>query len=365
MADLKVSPLHDRHVALGARFGEFGGWSMPLQYASVVAEHKAVRSAVGLFDVSHLGKARVAGPGALDFVNACFTNDLRRIEPGQAQYTLCCTTDGHVVDDIMSYLIGEDEVFLVPNAANNAVVVDLLRGKAPHGIEVTDHHDDYAIIAVQGPQSDELLRAAGLDPDFPYMHYRQGSLGDVRVTVCRTGYTGERGYEVFCPPDAAGAVWDALVAAGEPLGALPAGLGARDTLRTEMGYPLHGHELSRQLSPVEAGLNWAVGWDKPEFWGADALRAQRAAGPRRRLRGLKAAGRAIPRPGMSVVDAEGTEIGMVTSGTFSPTLNLGIALAYLLPEYAPGAEVSVVVRDRVEPFTVEKLPLVTPQVRQS
>lgn len=365
MGELKQSPLHDRHVALGAKFAEFGGWTMPLQYSSVVAEHKAVRSGVGIFDVSHLGKARVSGPGAKDFVNTCFTNDLDKVGPGQAQYTLCCTTDGHVVDDIMQYLMGDDEVFLVPNASNNRTVVDLLSKHSPDEIEVFNHHDDYVILAVQGPLSDEVLRAAGAPVDFEYMRFEDGTVAGHGVTVCRTGYTGERGYEVFCEPGSAVEVWDALLAAGEPHGITPAGLGARDTLRTEMGYPLHGHELSRDISPVEAGATWAVGWDKPEFWGSDALRAERAAGPKRRLRGFKAVGRGIPRPGMSIVDDEGTEIGVVTSGTFSPTLSVGIALGFTLPQYKPGDRVSIRIRDKVEPFTIEKLPLVQPQVRQA
>lgn len=365
MAELKQSPLHDRHVALGARFAEFGGWSMPLQYSSVVAEHKAVRAGVGIFDVSHLGKARVSGPGAKAFVNECFTNDLDRVGPGQAQYTLCCTTDGHVVDDIMQYLVGDDEVFLVPNASNNKVVCDLLQGHAPHDIQIMNHHDDYVILAVQGPSSDEVLRAVGAPADFDYMHFTDGTIGEAGVTVCRTGYTGERGYEVFCKPEDAGVVWDALLAAGQAYGIMPAGLGARDTLRTEMGYPLHGQELSRDISPVEAGVSWAVGWDKPEFWGSEALRAERAAGPKRRLRGLKAVGRGIPRPGMAVLDAEGSEVGVVTSGTFSPTLGVGIALGFTLPSFKPGDELSIQIRDRVEPFTVEKLPFVQPQVRQA
>lgn len=365
MAELKQSPLAERHVALGAKFAEFGGWSMPLQYSSIVAEHKAVRSGVGIFDVSHLGKARVAGPGAKDFVNACFTNDLNRVGPGQAQYTLCCTTDGHVVDDIMSYLVGDDEVFLVPNASNNKAVCDLLGGHAPDGIEITNHHDDYVILAVQGPRSDEVLRAAGAPVDFDYMHFEDGEIAGAGVTVCRTGYTGERGYEVFCRPDSALTVWDALLAAGEPHGITPAGLGARDTLRTEMGYPLHGHELSRDISPVEAGVGWAVGWDKPAFWGSDALRAEKAAGPKRRLRAFRAVGRGIPRPDMAIVDAEGVEIGVVTSGTFSPTLSAGIALGFTLPEFKPGDVVDILIRDRVEQFTIVKPPLVETQVRQA
>ena len=365
MAELKTSPLHDRHVALGARFGEFGGWSMPLQYTSVVAEHKAVRSGVGVFDVSHLGKARVAGPGARTFVNACLTNDLDRIGPGQAQYTLCCTSGGGVVDDLIAYLVSDDEVFLVPNAANTATVVALLSEAAPAGVTVTDEHDDWAVIAVQGPRSDEVLTALGMPAEFDYMQFRTSTFAGSPLTVCRTGYTGERGYEVIVGSDAAGAVWDAVMAAGEPFGIVPCGLGARDTLRTEMGYPLHGHELSTAISPVQAGAGWAVGWTKDTFWGADALRAEKAAGPARRLRALKAVGRGIPRPGMTVQDAGGRPLGVVTSGTFSPTLGVGIALALLEPGVTPGDAVAVAVRDRVEPFTVEKAPLVQPQVRQA
>lgn len=363
MAALRTSPLHQRHVDLGARFAEFGGWSMPVQYSSVVAEHRAVRSGVGVFDVSHLGKARVAGPGARAFVNTCFTNDLNRIEPQRAQYTLCCAESGGVVDDLIQYLVSDDEVFLIPNAANTARVVELLRDAAGDDLTVADLHDAYAIIAVQGPESGTLLASLGARIDVDYMAFGEAVIAGRTLTVCRTGYTGELGYELVCAWDDAVAVWDAVLAAGQPLDVLPCGLGARDTLRTEMGYPLHGHELSLEISPVTAGLSWAVGWDKPSFWGADALRAERAAGPARRLRALKAAGRAIPRSGMDVLDADGAVIGVVTSGTFSPTLEVGIGLALIDAHVLPGAEVRVSLRGRVESFAVVKPPLVHPQVR--
>lgn len=365
--DLLHSPLHDRHVALGAKLAEFGGWDMPLEYAGggVLAEHKAVREGVGLFDVSHLGKAVVRGTGAAEFVNTCFTNDLTRIQPGQAQYTLCCDEDGGTVDDLIAYLRSDFEVFLIPNAANTPAVVSRLRAAAPEGIEVADQHRDYAILAIQGPSSDEVLTALGLPVDHAYMSFADAKIAGHDITVCRTGYTGERGYELVVPSASATQVWDEVLAAGEAFGIRVCGLGARDTLRTEMGYPLHGHELSAEISPVMARAGWAVGWKKPTFWGKDALEEQRAAKTVRTLRGLVAQGRGIPRPGMTVLDAEGTELGEVTSGTFSPSLRQGIALALVEPAVEDGATVIVDVRGRTELFTVTKPPFVQPSTKES
>ncbi|WP_040161832.1 glycine cleavage system aminomethyltransferase GcvT [Nigerium massiliense] len=364
MPELRKSPLHSRHEALGAKFAEFGGWSMPLQYTSVVAEHKAVRSAVGIFDVSHLGGIRVVGPNARGFLNTCFTNDLEKIGPGQAQYTLACTRMGGVIDDIIVYLVRDDHLFCVPNAANNADILQLLKSSAPAAIEVTNEHTVYAKVAVQGPQSDEVLAALGAPVDHDYMKFRSGTIAGVDVTVCRTGYTGERGYELMIPAEDAGPVWDALMDAGAAEGITPCGLGARDTLRTEMGYPLHGHELSLDIDPIEGQCSWAVGWNKPEFWGSEALKERKAQGVEQRIRALKSAGRGIPRPGMKVLNDAGEEIGFVTSGTFSPTLNVGIALAMVDVDVLPGSAVKVDIRGRQEPFSVEKPPLVEPQVRQ-
>lgn len=365
--DLLQSPLHQRHEALGAKFSEFGGWSMPLEYAGggVLAEHKAVREGVGVFDVSHLGKALVRGTGAAAFVNSCLTNDLTRISPGRAQYTLCCAEDGGTVDDLIAYLRSDFEVFLIPNAANTAEVVRRLRAAAPEGIEVEDQHRDHAVLAIQGPLSDELLTAVGLPVDHDYMSFASGMIDGIELTVCRTGYTGERGYELVVAAEEAGPVWDAVMAAGESLGIRACGLGARDTLRTEMGYPLHGHELSAEVSPVMARTGWAVGWSKPAFWGKEALERQRAEKSVRTLRGLLAQGRGIPRPGMSVRDEDGAEIGEITSGTFSPTLRQGIGLALLEPGVPDGATVTVDVRGREEAFTVSKPPFVQPSTKES
>lgn len=364
--ELLRSPLHAAHAALDARFGPFSGWEMPIQYADgVVAEHNAVREAVGVFDVSHLGKALITGPGAAEFVNRCFTNDLSRIGPGQAQYTLCCDENGGVVDDLICYLVGPDQVFLVPNAANNAEIVRRLTEVAPDGIEVRDQHTDYAVIAVQGPHSADVLNAVGLPADLDYLAFVDAQWEEHPVRVCRTGYTGEHGYELLPRRGAATLLWDALLTAAQGYGGRAAGLGARDTLRTEMGYPLHGHELSAEISPVQAGVTWAVGWDKPEFWGRAALLAERAKGPARRLRGLRATGRGVPRAGMPVLDAAGERIGITTSGTFSPTLRAGIALALLdtAAGVKLGDEVVLDVRGRALPAEVVKPPFVALHTR--
>jgi len=360
------SPLHDRHAAKGAKFGAFGGWEMPLEYAGggVLAEHTAVRQTVGLFDVSHLGKVSVTGPGAADFVNRCLTNDLGRIAPGKAQYTLCCDESGGVIDDLIVYLRGASDVFLVPNAANTAEVVRRLQAACPSGISVTNLHQQYAILALQGRASTQVLAALTLPADHEYMSFADAEFDGVPITICRTGYTGEHGYELICDREAAGALWDALTAQVERVDGRLCGLGARDTLRTEMGYPLHGQDLSPEITPVQARVGWAVGWRKPEFWGRQALLAEREAGPRRTLWGLRAMDRGIPRPGMTVLRGD-EQVGTVTSGTFSPTLRVGIALALLDTSAGleEGAEVEVDVRGRRCRMTVVKPPFVTPSVR--
>jgi len=364
-SDLLRSPLHDRHEALGAKFAEFGGWSMPVEYAAgVVKEHTAVRESVGIFDVSHLGKAVVSGPGAAAYVNATLSNDLGRIAPGQAQYTLCCDAEtGGIVDDLIAYFRDDEHVLLVPNAANTAEVVRRLEATAPDGVSVHNHHRDYAVLAVQGTRSDEVLSRIGLPVGHDYMSFTETTFEGVGVVVCRTGYTGERGYELITANQGAGALWDALLAAGEEFGMLPCGLGARDTLRTEMGYPLHGQDISPTITPVQARLGWAVGWKKESFWGDTSLRTEKEAGPARVLRGLVAAGRGIPRPHMQVQAAAGGEVvGEVTSGTFSPTRKVGVALALLTAGIEEGDEVVVDVRGRSETFIVTKPPFVTPGV---
>ncbi len=364
---LLQSPLHDRHVALGAKFAEFGGWSMPLEYSSgVVKEHTAVREAVGIFDVSHLGKAMVSGRGAAELVNSTLSNDLGKIHPGKAQYTLCCDDGtGGIVDDLIAYFHDEEHVLLVPNAANTAEVVRRLAEAAPEGVNLVDHHTTYSVLAVQGTRSDEVLAEVGLPAGHDYMTFVEDEFAGAGVVVCRTGYTGERGYELIAANEVAGELWDRLLAAGEPHGMLACGLAARDTLRTEMGYPLHGQDISLDVTPNQARLGWAVGWKKERFWGREALLAEKEAGPARLLRGLVADGRGIPRPGMMVFLSPDVALGEITSGTFSPTLRKGIGLA-LLPGFVhPEAELTVDVRGRRELFRSTKVPFVDPSVRES
>ncbi|MFT4201994.1 glycine cleavage system aminomethyltransferase GcvT [Gordonia sp. (in: high G+C Gram-positive bacteria)] len=367
--ELLDGPLTEQHRELGATFAGFGGWNMPVSYSGTVAEHNAVRNAVGVFDVSHLGKALVVGPGAAEFCNSTLTNDLGKIAPGKAQYTMCCTADGGVIDDLIAYLVSDDEVFLVPNAANTATVVAELQKVAPEGITITDQHRDYGVLAVQGPRSTEVLEALGLPTEMEYMAYADAAV-DVDgekypVRVCRTGYTGEHGYEVLPKWDDTPAVFGAILREVTARDGLPAGLGARDTLRTEMGYALHGHELSTDITPNQARTGWAVGWDKPAFFGRDALLAEKAAGPARRLYGLRATGRGIPRDGCAVLRSEGGQnIGVCTSGTFSPTAQVGIALALIdtASGVKKGDQVVVDVRGRALPCEVVLPPFVESHV---
>jgi aminomethyltransferase len=360
---LRHSPLHDRHKALGAKFSRFGGWEMPVEYAGggVLKEHAAVREAVGVFDVTHLGKVSVRGPGAVAFLNRCLTNDLDKIGAGQAQYTMACdAATGGVIDDLIAYRFADDHVFLVPNAANTAGLLDRLLAAAPRDIAIAGQHEDFVVLAVQGPDSPATVAGLGLPHDHDYMRFEVANRDGAMIVVCRTGYTGERGYELIAPNAAAPALWDALIAAG----VRPCGLGARDTLRTEMGYALHGQDLSPHITPVMARAGWAVGWKKPEFWGREALLQEKDSGPRSTAWGLEALDRAIPRPGMLVL-RQGVPAGQITSGTFSPTRRLGIALALLQEDYGwhPGDEIEVDVRGRRAPVKVVKPPFVPNRTR--
>lgn len=370
--ELLLGPLHQWHVDHGAKMAEFGGWLMPLQYdgGGVVAEHTAVRTSVGLFDVSHLGKAEIRGAGAVAFANRCLSNDLFRITPGSAQYTLALTPEGTVTDDLIAYLRADDDLFLIPNASNNtAVVAALTAARDAEGaeLEILNLHRDFGVFAVQGPLANAVMEAAGLPQPSDYMSFVDATVTicgqEISLTVCRTGYTGEIGYEVVPAWADTAVVWAALAEAVENAGGRAAGLGARDTLRTEMGYALHGHELSTEITAVEAGVGWAVGWKKESFWGKEALAAQKADGAPRKSVGLLATGRGVPRAGVDVLDAAGTVVGHTTSGTFSPTLGNGVALALVDPAIAPGDALALDIRGRRLGVTVLKPPFVQVNVK--
>ena len=376
---LRRSPIDDRHRQLGATMTAFAGWDMPLDYGSVVAEHRAVREHCGVFDLSHLGTLRVTGDGAEDTVQQAFTNDASALAVGRAHYTLCLTEDGGIVDDLLVYRL-DWGFFVVPNAANSAAVEAVLRGGAGAATdcEVVDVKADLACIAVQGPESAQVVTNAGVDVSgMGYLDCRPLALagpgpaagaadrghGSVDASgaedaageagaaaqgippqvgvLARSGYTGERGYELFTPAEVAPTLWDRLVEGG----ATPAGLGARDTLRLEMGYPLHGNDIGPGTSPVEARLGWAVKTDAP-FVGREAYLTSKATGPRRRLWGLRASGRGIPRANCRVL-RDGAPVGETTSGTFSPMLRVGIAMAYLDADVDPGEHVAIDVRGRL------------------
>jgi len=365
----RQSPLNQRHVSLGAKLADFGGWDMPIEYPAqsgggVIAEHTAVRERVGIFDVSHLGKAEIIGEGALEFLNSAITNDLDRITDGQAQYTMLCDDQtGGVIDDLIVYRKSPSNLFLIPNAANTASVVAALKSAAPKHLTVTDRHETYAVIAVQGPQSSEVLQALGIETSLDYMSFSETNFKGSPLIVCRTGYTGEYGFELLPLWSDAEKIWDALVTEITARDGRVCGLGARDTLRTEMGYPLHGHELSLSITPIQASASWAVGMKKTSFWGKSICEKEKEVGPHRVLRALKSLDRGIPRAGMKVMNLENNEIGEVTSGTFSPTLRVGIALALVKPTIGIGEKVHIEIRGRISEAEVVKVPLVPSRVK--
>jgi aminomethyltransferase len=358
---LQPTPLAERHAAAGAKLAPFAGWSMPLSYAGTLVEHRVVRDAVGVFDVSHLGTVWIEGDAALATVAAVFTNDPARLDDGGSQYTLCCDERGGIVDDLIVYRLAADRFVAVPNAANTAEVVRVLAEAGQlAGAHVDDASTDWAILAIQGPEAlalaDRVVASLGADravSDVDHLEVAEVELAGESALLCRTGYTGEPGCELVLPGEVAGRVWDLAVTDG----AQPCGLGARDTLRLEMGYPLHGNDLSVDTTPYEARLGWAVKLDRDAFRGQEALRRAKEAGPSRRLWGVVSDGRRPLRAGFDV-QAEGRTVGTTTSGGFSPTLERGIALAYLDRDVEPGARVEVDVRGTTVGGEVVKPPFV-------
>ena len=341
---LQRTPLYAQHVALGARMVPFAGWEMPVQYDGVIPEHLAVRRDRGVFDVSHMGQIHVEGPTAHTLLQSLLSNDLDRIGDGEAQYTLLTNERGGIVDDLIAYRLTAFHYLLVVNAGNRSTAYEWLQERELRGSEVRDASDEYALLAVQGPAAIEAL---GLPGAAPFTH-ALGAVGGVEAMICRTGYTGEEGVELMCAAEDAPALWDAIVAGG----ATPCGLGARDTLRLEVCYPLHGNDITQDTDAISAGLGWTCALDK-DFTGAKRLRRVRDDGPERRLAAFVMEEKAIPRQGMTI---EGG--GEVTSGTHSPTLDVGIGMGYVTAgSSAPGTELVIDVRGKPRLARVVKKPI--------
>jgi len=366
MPDVLRTPLYDVHRALGAKTMPFGGFEMPVQYSGILAEHRAVREAAGLFDVSHMGEILATGPQAFAFVQHLVTNDAAVLVPGKAMYTAMCHATGGIVDDLLVYMLGENRYLLVVNAANLAKDWTHMNAHNPMGATLENLSDGVALLALQGPKAFAIFeKATGIDAsDIPYYHFRElapGTLvGSTFALVSHTGYTGEQGLELYVDAGQAVELWNALMAVGEADGLLPAGLGARDTLRLEAGFALYGNDLTDETTPLEAGLGWITKLNKGDFVGREALVAQKEAGVPRRLVAFTMDERCIPRHGQPLVDESGETIGEVTSGTQSPTLGRGIGLGYVpnTPEHtAVGSRVRVAQRGTSFRGTVQKPPL--------
>jgi len=336
--------LHERHVALGARLVPFAGWEMPVQYEGVIPEHRAVRRDCGVFDVSHMGELSVEGPRAEQLLQSVLSNDLRKIDDGGAQYTLLTNDQAGIVDDLIAYREAPTRFLLVVNASNVAVDFGWLKEREIRGSEVTDVSSEYALLAVQGPRAFERL---GLDEGKPFT-WEMGEIDGVEVMINRTGYTGEKGVELACMSEDAPALWDAVIARG----ATPCGLGARDTLRLEACFPLHGNDITPEIDPISAGLGWACALDK-DFTGGEVIRRIKAGGPERRLVAFVMEERGIPRPGMAIAGG-----GVVTSGSHSPMLEKGIGLGYVPVEQAKaGTELAIDVRGNERRARIVKKPI--------
>ena len=359
---LKRTPLHAVHVAAGARMVPFGGWDMPVQYAGIIEEHRAVRARAGLFDVSHMGEVNLSGPGAVAFIQRLVTNDLSRIAVGHAMYTPMCTPEGGIIDDLLVYRLGEARLMAVVNAANTDGDLAWMRSHLGRDVALTDVSAETALLALQGPRAPAILARLTREPVdlIKYYWFREGvEVAGRRAIVSRTGYTGEDGFELYVAAEDAVHLWQAILEAGKADGIQPAGLGARDTLRLEAGLLLHGNDMDTTTTPMEVGLSWTVKLQKGEFIGADVLRRQKAEGTSRRLSGFVLEDRAIARHGFPVL-IDGRHAGVVTSGSFGPTVEKNIGLAFVPPSHAsPGSRITVEIRGRAVPAAIVKTPFYT------
>lgn len=361
MSGLRRTALYERHLDLGGRLVPFSGWEMPVQYEGILAEHHAVRTKAGLFDVSHMGRVEISGPDAVAFVNHVTVNDVERLRPYRSHYTLACRPDGGIIDDFLVYRT-PDRLLVVPNAGNREKDLDWFRGSAAaYDVEIRDLSEESMLIALQGPRSVEILdplSEAGLD-ELRFQGFVETRVGGVEARVFRTGYTGEDGFEIWYPAEHAAALWDLLLESGAPSGLQPCGLGARDTLRLEAGLALYGHEIDESINPIEAGLGWTVKLRKPAFTGREALERVRREGVKRKLVGLKLLERGIPRQGYEILHEGNTE-GRIVSGAISPTLGHGIGTGFVSVDLAePGTVLAVGIRGRPIPAEVVKLPFYT------
>ncbi len=357
------TPLYERHVEAGARIVDFAGWEMPVQYSGILEEHEAVRTRAGLFDVSHMGEVVFRGPRAAEALGRLFTNDLRKLVDGQAQYGCLCRPNGGIVDDVIVYRRGTEDWLVCVNAGNRQKDFEWLRAGEGPGVAVKNESDDWAQLAIQGPKAAGIVQRLSKDDllGVKTFHFRPAEVAGVSCLAARTGYTGEDGFELFCLPDKAARLWDALLEGGKGDGAIPAGLGARDSLRLESAYRLYGSDMDDDTTPLEAGLGWVVKLDKGDFTGRDALLAQKAAGPTRRLVGFTLTERGIPRHGYPVL-SEGKPAGVVTSGTQSPTLKIPVGLAYVPTVLsAEGSTFAVEIRGRAVAAKVVKTPFYSRQ----
>lgn len=356
---MNTTPLYNRHKALGARFVEFAGWEMPLQYSGVIEEHHAVRKSAGLFDVSHLARIEIKGENAIPFINKLITTDFEKLKQGNSQYTLLCDENGGIIDDLLLYKRPDGSIFLCANAINREKIIAWLKNHSSHyNVEIRDVTDAFAQIALQGPAAKGILQkltSTNLS-EIKKFAFVEINFNGITLLSSRTGYTGEDGFEIYPSASIAESVWDKLIATGAASGLKPAGLGARDTLRLEMGYLLYGHDIDQKTTPLEAGLGRFVSFEKEDFIGRTALIAQSQKGIKRRLIGFELIDKGIPRQGCKIL-AKGIEIGAVTSGNMSPTLKKGIGLGYVNIGYDKiGEEIAVEIRGKNVLARVVSLP---------
>jgi len=353
MSELRRTPLYDAHVRLNARMVDFAGWSMPVMYAGILEETRAVRNGMGIFDISHMGRTRIYGDGATQLLQSLTSNDVSSLANSQAQYSLLTNPQGGIIDDIIVYREAAEAYMVVINASNTEKDLTWIRSHATPGVTIEDNSGATAMIAVQGPKAPQTIATmCGTDTllALPRFHYTTGVIESVAATFCRTGYTGEDGYEVIVPAESAERVWDALAAAG----ATPCGLGSRDALRIEAGYPLYGHEIDDTTTPVEALLMWAVSLEKGEFTGRAHIAEVKANGPTRKLMGIVSSERIQPRQGYTVYVGNDA-IGVITSGVFSPTLGRSVAMAYIDSRYAKtGTNVEILIREKRVPAIIKQ-----------